>query len=287
MLSPIQPLKPYTIVIIGYGRVGRFFEGLFNLIPHIQVMIKTREQQDYPKADLFLICVQDQEIPKVAKELENHVQSSAFGVVHCSGFRSLSILEPLKNLGCQIAVIHPVAPITYNTVSAENMVMDALGDDELMVLFEYWCSEWGAYFVPINEAQKQSIHVAAVMSCNYLMCLYGHVQKYLVAQGMESVEANHMVQGMMSISLQELDFGSVESSLTGPIIRGDLQTIQHHLQLLDGQRSVLDLYRSLGTSTLDLIEEFTQKPLNATIQEMRALFSNTNESSLGHERTKD
>ena len=272
MLSPIQPLKPYTIVIIGYGRIGRFFEGLFNLIPHIQVMIKTREQQDYPKADLFLICVQDQEIPKVAKELENHVQSSAFGVAHCSGFRSLSILEPLKNLGCQIAVIHPVAPITYNTISAENMVMDALGDEDLMMIFEYWCSEWGARFVRVTEAQKKSIHIAAVMSCNYLMVLYGHVQRYLKEQGMESIEVANMLQGMMGRSLEQVDLQSVEQALTGPIIRGDISTIVQHLNLLKEEEQLLDLYRSLGTSTLDLLEHFLEKPVHKVIEEMRDIF---------------
>lgn len=262
----------YKVVIIGYGRVGRFFESLLQGIPRVQVVIKTREQKNYPHADLYLICVQDQQIPFVVNELALHEQSTTFSVAHCSGFTSLSILDSLKNIGCQTAVLHPVAPITFETKSADNMVMDALGDEGLMKIFEYWCSEWGARFVRVTEAQKKSIHIAAVMSCNYLMVLYGHVQRYLKEQGMESIEVANMLKGMMGSSLEQVDLQSVEQALTGPIIRGDISTIVQHLNLLKEEEQLLDLYRSLGTSTLDLIDHFSEKPLDKTIVEMRDLF---------------
>ena len=127
-------------------------------------------------------------------------------------------------------MLHPLAPINSQMVSAENILFDAIGDPELLLIFEHWCMEWGAQFLKVNAHQKKVLHTAAVMSCNYLTTLYGMVGDFLEFQKFSKLEVRQILSASMGRTLEQLDDLSVEKAMTGPIIRGDIDTIREHLE---------------------------------------------------------
>jgi predicted short-subunit dehydrogenase-like oxidoreductase (DUF2520 family) len=239
-----------------------------------------------------MICVQDQWVTKVVEELVLHEQDQLFSAVHCSGILPLDVLAPLvkmnankgraeeiddgdkyKNRFNKIAVLHPVAPISSHTISAENILFDAIGDPELLLVFEHWCMEWGARFLKVNAHQKKVLHTAAVMSCNYLTTLYGMVGDFLEAEQFNKLEVRQILAASMGRTLEQLNDLPVEQAMTGPIIRGDIDTIREHLAILHHDQRRLALYKNLGNSTIDMISEFEHKPSEERIEKMRKLFN--------------
>lgn len=281
-----------TVCIIGHGRVGKFFDTLLKPMKGVRVLVKHKNEPSYPVADVFMICVQDQWVSKVVEELVLHEQDQLFSAVHCSGILPLDVLAPLvkmnankgraeeiddgvkyKNGFNKIAVLHPVAPISSHTISAENILFDAIGDPELLLVFEHWCMEWGARFLKVNAHQKKVLHTAAVMSCNYLTTLYGMVGDFLEAEQFNKLEVRQILAASMGRTLEQLNDLSVEQAMTGPIIRGDIDTIREHLAILNHDQQRLALYKNLGNSTIDMISEFEHKPSEERIEEMRKLFN--------------
>tara|TARA_Y200000002_G_scaffold383207_1_gene404014 strand:+ start:911 stop:1780 length:870 start_codon:yes stop_codon:yes gene_type:complete len=281
-----------SVCIIGHGRVGKFFEALLKPMNGVRVLVKHKHEPSYPVADVFMICVQDQWVPKVVKELFLHEQDQVFSVVHCSGILPLDVLAPLVEINAdrvrteviddgdkpvnefnKIAVLHPLAPISSQKISAENVLFDAIGDPELLLIFEHWCMEWGARFLKVNAHQKKVLHTAAVMSCNYLTTLYGMVGDFLEAEQFGKLEVRQILAASMGRTLEQLNDLSVQQAMTGPIIRGDIDTIHEHLAILNHDQQLLALYKNLGNSTIDMISDFKHKPSEDRIEVMRELFS--------------
>ena len=281
-----------SVCIIGHGRVGKFFEALLKPLKGIRILVKHKHEPSYPVADVFMICVQDQWVSKVVEELVLHEQDQLFSAVHCSGILPLDVLAPLvkmnatkgraeeiddgdkyKNRFNKIAVLHPVAPISSHTISAENILFDAIGDPELLLVFDHWCMEWGARFLKVNAHQKKILHTAAVMSCNYLTTLYGMVGDFLEAEQFNKLEVRQILAASMGRTLEQLNDLPVEQAMTGPIIRGDIDTIREHLAILNHDQQRLALYKNLGNSTINMISEFEHKPSEERIEEMRKLFN--------------
>lgn len=281
-----------TVCIIGHGRVGKFFDTLLKPMKGVRVLVKHKNEPSYPVADVFMICVQDQWVSKVVEELVLHEQDQLFSAVHCSGILPLDVLAPLVKMNAnkgraeeiddgdkyengfnKIAVLHPVAPISSHTISAENILFDAIGDPELLLVFEHWCMEWGARFLKVNAHQKKVLHTAAVMSCNYLTTLYGMVGDFLEAEQFNKLEVRQILAASMGRTLEQLNDLPVEQAMTGPIIRGDIDTIREHLAILNHDQLRLALYKNLGNSTIDMISEFEHKPSEERIEEMRKLFN--------------
>ena len=281
-----------TVCIIGHGRVGKFFDTLLKPMKGVRVLVKHKNEPSYPVADVFMICVQDQWVSKVVEELVLHEQDQLFSAVHCSGILPLDVLAPLVKMNAnkgraeeiedwdkyengfnKIAVLHPVAPISSHTISAENILFDAIGDPELLLVFEHWCMEWGARFLKVNAHQKKVLHTAAVMSCNYLTTLYGMVGDFLEAEKFNKLEVRQILAASMGRTLEQLNDLPVEQAMTGPIIRGDIDTIREHLAILNHDQQRLALYKNLGNSTIGMISEFEHKPSEERIEEMRKLFN--------------
>ena len=281
-----------TVCIIGHGRVGKFFDTLLKPMKGVRVLVKHKNEPSYPVADVFMICVQDQWVSKVVEELVLHEQDQLFSAVHCSGILPLDVLAPLVKMNAnkgraeeiddgdkyengfnKIAVLHPVAPISSHTISAENILFDAIGDPELLLVFEHWCMEWGARFLKVNAHQKKVLHTAAVMSCNYLTTLYGMVGDFLEAEQFNKLEVRQILAASMGRTLEQLNDLPVEQAMTGPIIRGDIDTIREHLAILNHDQQRLALYKNLGNSTIDMLSEFEHKPSEERIEEMRKLFN--------------
>lgn len=281
-----------TVCIIGHGRVGKFFDTLLKPMKGVRVLVKHKNEPSYPVADVFMICVQDQWVSKVVEELVLHEQDQLFSAVHCSGILPLDVLAPLVKMNAnkgraeeiddgdkyengfnKIAVLHPVAPISSHTISAENILFDAIGDPELLLVFEHWCMDWGARFLKVNAHQKKVLHTAAVMSCNYLTTLYGMVGDFLEAEQFNKLEVRQILVASMGRTLEQLNDLPVEQAMTGPIIRGDIDTIREHLAILNHDQQRLALYKNLGNSTIDMISEFEHKPSEERIEEMRKLFN--------------
>jgi len=73
------------------------------------------------------------------------------------------------------------------------------------------------------------------------------------------------VESLMSGALANMKRTVPDDALTGPVVRGDLETVGKHLRALSGHESALEVYRAMSAAAADIAERrgIDQKKLAA------------------------
>ncbi len=128
----------------------------------------------------------------------------------------------------------------------------------------------------IDTEHKALYHAAAVMACNYLTGLLDAALNLAANAGIERRTAWQALEPLIRATVDNISALGTETALTGPIARGDHRTVKTHLSVLDrGARELSDLYRVLGSWTVDLaqrkgsIEETAARTLLETLAAAR------------------
>lgn len=224
---------------------------------------------DLPSSDLVFITTPDHAILTCCTELTK----SPFRpiVTHCSGVLSSSMLVPVRSLGCLVASVHPLRSFADPTVSANEFAGtfcavegDNLAKDALKQLF----GRLGAQCFEVNPDKKVLYHASAVFASNYLVTLYDTAVNGLKSSGLDDEHAAQVTLSLMEGTLRNLKATrSAQQSLTGPIKRGDLDTIERHWETL-GDGPFARLYKELALATLDLAKLSPERK-----EKIRDLFS--------------
>jgi predicted short-subunit dehydrogenase-like oxidoreductase (DUF2520 family) len=198
--------------------------------------------------------VPDDQVRTVAHAL---AQSNRLGhkpsVLHLSGVLELSDLQPLRNLGCAVGSLHPLQSIS-DPATAPDRLQGAIavltGDDRALAAAEELADSMGLTSVRLPGAARAVYHAAAVFASNYVVVLAGIALRLLESTGMSRETALQGLRSLIGGTVENLRRADPQSSLTGPIIRGDAHTIRRHLAALPEQEA--ELYRLLAHAALSL-----------------------------------
>jgi predicted short-subunit dehydrogenase-like oxidoreductase (DUF2520 family) len=215
-----------------------------------------------PRAVVFL-TVPDGAIASLAHEVAAAADlPPAAAFVHCSGALGLEVLDPLGRHHA-IGSFHPLQsfpePRAPEAFRGSLVAIDA-NTDSLRRRLARLARELGARPRSVEEADRVVYHAAAVFASNYLVALAGEAVGLLGAIGWSEREAVAGLVPLMQGALAEVARRGPTPALTGPIRRGDVDTVARHLQALDGidsrspreRRRRTDLYRMLGRTALEI-----------------------------------
>jgi predicted short-subunit dehydrogenase-like oxidoreductase (DUF2520 family) len=131
----------------------------------------------------------------------------------------------------------------------------------------------------VNDRQRALYHAAAVFASNYVVALLGEAVGLLEQSGWSVQEATRGLMPLAEGALANVRKRGPVAALTGPIRRGDAETIRRHLVALaeldarSGRRRSrrrVDLYRMLGQVALEIAQQAGLEPAAAG-QTRRAL----------------
>ena len=279
-----------AISIIGIGRVGRCLgralygkdvtiRSLFNRTVSIaeefaadtgRPVAKIFPERKEDLARITFICVPDDNIRVVAERLSAISRDwDGYSFVHCSGARPAEELSGLAEKGARIASFHAIQtfPVEPDAGIFKNIWISLQGDADLLALLVQYAEVLGAKTIKISAGQKLKLHIAAVFACNYMVTLAGAAERLLPRDEDHGIE---LLAPLMRQTLERILKTGPENTLTGPLQRGDLQTLRSHLQTLNDSPELHDLYTSLGKYTVTLIKEMSAKPQN--IDQVSKLF---------------
>src|SRR5258708_33345652 len=120
---------------------------------------------------------------------------------------------------------------------------------------------WRARPMHVAEAERVMYHAAAVFASNYVDVLVGEGVQLLRAAGWSEREARTGLLALTEGTLASVRKQGVVAALTGPVRRGDVNTVERHLAALSGP--VADLYRMLGLIALEIAKEAGIEPAAA------------------------
>lgn len=189
---------------------------------------------DPPEPKIVLLCVPDRAISEVARDT-----APGPWVAHVSGATPLAALDP----HARRFSLHPL-----QTFSKE------LGAEQLD-------GAWGAVAAETSEARdlgwslaetlglrpfeladdaRGAYHAGAAMASNYLVTLRAAARSLLEAAGAPPEALDPLVRGVVDTGFE----------LTGPIARGDWETVERHLRVIREERPELEeLYLVLAAAT--------------------------------------
>ena len=111
----------------------------------------------------------------------------------------------------------------------------------------------GGEVLPLAGEAMAAYHTAAATASNYLVALLDASTQILDSAGIGGERAARALIGLMRGTLENAAERGTTAGLTGPIARGDADTVARHLAVLEGSSDrVADVYRSLGKLTVEI-----------------------------------
>ena len=209
-----------------------------------------------PCADITFITAPDDAIEGIVTQLtHNHCILPGQIIAHCSGVLAAEILAPLRERGGLVASLHPLRAFRAHHVHV-NAFKDCdcvvEGDPDAVLTLTTLFTEMGAHVIPILASKKATYHAAAVMASNYMVTLASCAMALFHEAGLSEAQAQNITKDLMHSSLTHIrDATHIKHALTGPLARGDIQTVTLHLDAIQSE-SVNALYRTAGLATLPL-----------------------------------
>jgi predicted short-subunit dehydrogenase-like oxidoreductase (DUF2520 family) len=191
-------------------------------------------------AYVVMIATPDAAIEQVAVACARSLESDAL-VVHLAGSRGVDVFDPLLELrpDVRVGALHPLQSFPSTSAGLERLPGSwaaIAGDPQVDDLAE----ELQLRPFRIGDADRAQYHAAAVVASNHVVALLGQVERMASAAGVPFEAFAPLVLASVENAFRLRPAGA----LTGPVARGDLSTVQRHLQALDpGER---DAYRALA-----------------------------------------
>jgi predicted short-subunit dehydrogenase-like oxidoreductase (DUF2520 family) len=189
---------------------------------------------DIAEAELVLLCIPDRAIAEVAAEIP-----PGPWVAHVSGATPLAALEPhVRRFG-----LHPLQSFTkargaeqldgvWGAVTAETSEARTVGFGLAETL--------GLRPFELDDANRAAYHAGAAFASNYLVTLRAAAGSLLTAADVPTEALDPLIQGVVDSGFD----------LTGPIARGDWETVERHLAVIRAERPELEeLYLALAEAT--------------------------------------
>jgi len=230
------------------------FIGSGRVISHIDELSKQ-------PAELWMIATPDDAIRRCAEQLAalKNIDWNSTTIFHSSGLKTSTELAALQNLGSSVASAHPAHSFASPQRSLTNFAATVCaleGDDNAITALDDLFSGIGGLTTTLQPEAKALYHAATVMASNYLVALIGVSESLLEKAGIEDALASTILAPLMRQSLENGLAVGAAKALTGPIARGDIETLQAHLKAIEqtapGLRSS---YTVMGRQALKLAQQ--------------------------------
>ncbi len=210
--------------------------------------------RDVPK--LLILSVPDDEIPVVARGLANlGLEWKGCTAMHMSGALSSAVLKPLQDRGAETMSFHPM--ISLHVDSPTDVLKGAWinieGTRDAAVIGQSIADRVGARGRIVSARDKAVIHVVASLASNYVVTLLSLAVDLLGSTGVDPSEYDALLRPLLSGTISNVDFQDPGEALTGPISRGDQETVRAHLDILgDLAPELIPVVSSLAAETVRL-----------------------------------
>ncbi|MFN8159709.1 MAG: pantoate--beta-alanine ligase [Solirubrobacterales bacterium] len=243
-----NPEAGRPLAIIGPGRVGRAVAAAASSAGLSARLAGRDEALDLcRRSESALLCVPDSEIAAACRAIAAAVPPLRF-VGHTSGATGLSALEAAGGRGARLFSLHPLQTITAESPGLAGAPCAVSGSDEEAMEHAAGLAEsLGMAPFAMPEGGRAAYHAAASIASNFLVALEESAAEVMEAAGVEG--ARRLLAPLVLRSARNwAEHGA--AALTGPIARGDEETVAHHLEALaEADPPVLDLYRVMAART--------------------------------------
>lgn len=288
---------PLRVALVGTGRAARALAPLLRTRHAILTAVVGRRaeparvvadaavpvpaftlEDPLPHADWWFIAVSDDAIAEVDGRLAAAgAYQGARMATHASGALPAATLAGAARQGLAVASAHPLAPFAGAVASPEGEAPGRLpfftleGDDAAVQVVEAWLSDIGAEHLRVDAASKPLYHAAATAAGNFVVTLLAYAGRLARSAGLPPAQAEAALADLAMSALHNARTLGAAQALTGPIRRGDADTVRAHLNALsERDPRALRLYATLGLETVQLARRAAEPPPGEALAEIEA-----------------
>jgi predicted short-subunit dehydrogenase-like oxidoreductase (DUF2520 family) len=281
----LSKAKPIPTAIIGAGRLARALLPPLHSAGYAVVAVSSRtiasarrarrlapgaaattdNAAAAAEARLVLIAVPDGEIGAVAGELAEHSEQSWRGkvVLHHAGALGIKPLVPLRRKGAHVGVLHPLQCLGGTALSSELLAGSHArieGDERARSAARRLARTLGLKVLPLpaklSAEQRRLYHAAASLLSNDIVALLAIGSDLLRSIGLPESDALSALAVLARGTIAQAESRGFGAALTGPVVRGDAETVVMHLRALARRsRTGAAAHRALSRRLLQLAEE--------------------------------
>jgi predicted short-subunit dehydrogenase-like oxidoreductase (DUF2520 family) len=251
------------VVLIGAGKVGTAVAEMLRRGGHDIVGVASRTTRSartgaerlgapifdvtraLPPCDVVLIATNDDTIEEIAGHVARHIAGTAL-VCHFAGSMGTGPLAAVAAAGGRTCAAHPVASCPSVEAALRRLpgcTWGVSGDTEV----RSWAAaiverDLGGRAVAVRDEDRALWHAAAVTAANGVAALMSYGEQLLAHAGVAQAPGvlGPLCAGVIA-NIEET--GSADEALTGPVVRGDANTIVRHVsELQERAPELVDAY---------------------------------------------
>jgi predicted short-subunit dehydrogenase-like oxidoreductase (DUF2520 family) len=199
-----------------------------------------------------ILAVPDRALAEVSHDLAaSGPAPPGCSALHLSGAISADVLAPLHGAGYAIGSLHPLQTVADPWLSGARVTGIAFaiaGEPTAVLAARRIVNALEGIPLVIPPNLRPLYHAAAVMASNYIVAIVAAATRMMQQAGVAESDALPALMPLVEGTVDNLRHLGIHTSLTGPIARGDVDTIRLHLARLSPDE--LPLYSALGREVL-------------------------------------
>ncbi len=129
------------------------------------------------------------------------------------------------------------------------------GNQKALGLGQSLAKKLQAGVILISPENKALYHLACSMASNFMVVLLSEVKDLFKLLGLEEKAYLEVIYPLLNRTLLNVIELGCERSLTGPVLRGDLETVREHLKVISQKPDLEKLYRLMSLEALKMAEK--------------------------------
>jgi predicted short-subunit dehydrogenase-like oxidoreductase (DUF2520 family) len=206
------------------------------------------------KARILWLCVPDAEIAHAAASLCERFQERARVALHSSGALGSEILEPLRRRGAAVASVHPLMTFVRRSRPSLAGVSFAIEGDPVAVgAARSIVRDLGGQSYPITREEKTAYHAWGTFASPLLTALLATTEEVAALAGVTKKAARERMLPILLQTIKNYGTFGAAAGFSGPIVRGDLETVRGHLAVLRKAGVPREVYVALARAALEYL----------------------------------
>lgn len=218
-------------------------------------------------AEIVWICVGDGKIAACAAELARRGRWDGKIALHSSGALSSRELTRLKRHGAAVASVHPMMTFVRNVRPELRGVTFAIeGDAPAVRAARRIARDLGGRVVLINVRRKPMYHAFGAFTSPLIVATIAAAERVARKAGLNQVSARAAVAPILRQTVANyLELGP-GGAFSGPLVRGDVETVRRHMQVLRAVPEARAAYVALARSALKTLPVKKKKDIEKLLK---------------------
>jgi predicted short-subunit dehydrogenase-like oxidoreductase (DUF2520 family) len=203
------------------------------------------------RAELIWLCVPDGEIGKVARSVAGQFEWKRRIAFHSSGALTSDELATLRRQGAAVASVHPLMTFVQGSQPSLKGVPFAIeGDARAVEAARRLVKDLGGNAYSIRKKDKAAYHAWGTFASPLITALLATTEQVAALAGVNREAARERMIPILQQTLANYSAFGAAGAFSGPIVRGDVDTVKQHLRVLRSTPAAREVYVGLARAAL-------------------------------------